>query len=143
MSFKDFCKKHTLAIAIIIPLVIIDGIAIVAAVNAFNSFYETKAKWDRLDEEREKLRKDGSKETNNSSTSTKKSTTAPTSNTAPSKGTSSSSKWSDVEDRAYEDGYRDTKNGGRGYYDPDCTGECADAYDDAYYEGVYDAEHGY
>lgn len=50
--------------------------------------------------------------------------------------------WDELEDRAYDDGYRDAEYGGHSYYDPDCTGVCEDIYEDAYEEGLYDGRHG-
>ena len=50
--------------------------------------------------------------------------------------------WDDLEDRAYENGYRDAMNGGHAYYDPDCTGHCEDIYEDAYYEGYENGQYG-
>ena len=51
--------------------------------------------------------------------------------------------WDELEDRAYEDGYRDGMNGnGHSYYDPGCTGICEDIYEDAYEEGNYDGKYG-
>lgn len=50
--------------------------------------------------------------------------------------------WDELEDRAYEDGYRDAMNGSHSYYDPDCTGHCEDIYEDAYYDGFDDGQHG-
>ncbi len=50
--------------------------------------------------------------------------------------------WDELEDRAYEDGYRDAMNGNHSYYTPGCTGQCEDIYEDAYYDGYEDGRYG-